>query len=126
MGSKKRISKKPSKQRRLLYTAPLHRRGKIMSVHLSPQLREKHGVRRLPIRTGDTVRVLRGDAKGMEGKVTNVDRKKFKVYIEGLTRKKQSGDTVPTPIYYSKLMIMNLDLSDPVRKEKLEALVEEE
>lgn len=122
MGLLKKSSKKPSKQRKRLYEAPLHRRGKIMSVNLSPDLRQEHGVRSLPVRVGDRVRVMRGDAKGMEGKVTRVDRKRYRVHVEGLTRKKQSGDTVPMSIHYSNLMIIDLDLSDSYRKEKLEIL----
>ncbi len=118
------VSKKPSKQRKRFFNAPLHKRGKIMSVHLSPELREKYGIRALPIRKGDKVRVMRGDAKGMEGKVVRVDRKKYRVYIEGITRTNQRGDEVLIPIHYSNLMITDLDLSDKWRKRKLEKLVE--
>ena len=116
-------SKKPSKQRKRLFKAPLHKRGKIMSVHLSPELREKYRIRSLPIRKGDKVRILRGDAKGMEGKVVRVDRKKYKIYVEGVTRTNQRGEEVLIPIHYSNLMIIDLDLSDQWRKRKLEELV---
>jgi len=117
-------SKKPSKQRKRFFNAPLHKRGKIMSVHLSPELREKYGVRALPIRKGDKVRVMRGDAKGMEGKVVRVDRKRYRVYVEGITRTNQRGEEVLIPIHYSNLMIIDLDLSDKWRKNKLERLIE--
>ena len=119
---KKISSKKPSKQRKSLFTAPLHKRGKIMSVHLSRELRDKYGVRSLPIRKGDKVKIMRGDAKGIEGKVTRVDRKRYFVYVEGVTREKQSGETVQIPIHYSNLMITDLDLSDKLRKAKIESL----
>jgi len=115
-------SKKPSKQRKYFFNAPLHKRVKIMSVHLSKELREKYKVRAVPIRKGDKVRVVRGDAKGMEGKVIRVDRKRYFVYIEGITREKQSGETVHIPIHYSNLIITELDLSDKWRKRKLEEL----
>jgi len=117
-------SKKPSKQRKRFFNAPLHKRGKIMSVHLSPELREKYKVRSLPIRKGDRVRIMRGDAKGMEGKVVRVDRKKYRVYIEGVTRTNQRGEEVLIPIHYSNLMLIDLDLSDPWRKRKLESILE--
>ncbi len=113
-------SKKPSKQRKRLFQAPLHRRIKIMSVHLSRELREKYGRRSFPIRVGDTVRVLRGDHKDTEGKVIRIDRKKYRVYIENIYRENSRGDRVYIPIHYSNLMIVDLDLSDEWRRRKLE------
>ncbi len=114
-------SRKPSKQRKRLFQAPLHRRGKIMSVNLSPELREKYERRSFPIRVGDKVRIMRGDNRGVEGKVTRVDRKDYRVYIENVVRENQRGEKVPIPIHYSNLMIIELDLSDPRRREKLES-----
>ncbi len=119
-------SKKPSKQRKRLFQAPLHRRGKIMSVNLSPELRERYGRRSFPIRVGDKVRIMRGDNRGVEGKVTRVDRKNYRVYIENVVRENQRGEKVPIPIHYSNLMIIELDLSDPRRKERLESKVKVE
>lgn len=40
-------------------------------------------VRSIPIRKDDEVRVLRGKAKGSEGKVVEVYRKKYVIHIEG-------------------------------------------
>jgi len=119
---KGKVSKKPSKQRKMLFQAPLHRRRKIMASNLSPELREEYGVRSFPVRKGDTVKIMRGDAKGLEGKVARVDRKNYRIYVEGVTRKKQSGETVMIPIHHSKVMIISLDTSDPKRREKLESL----
>ena len=116
------LSKKPSKQRKSFFNAPLHKRGKIMSVHLSKELREKYGIRSFPIRVGDKVRIMRGDHKGVEGKVTKVDRKKYRVFIEGVTRENSRGEKVYIPIHYSNLMIIELDLSDEYRKKKLESI----
>jgi len=92
-----------------------------MSVHLSNDLKEKYGRRSFPIRVGDTVRVLRGDHKNMEGKVIRVDRKQYKVYIENIFRENSKGDRVHIPIHYSNLMIINLDLSDEWRRRRLES-----
>ena len=123
--SRKEYSKKPSKQRKRFFKAPLHRRGKIMSVHLSGELRAKYRVRSVPIRVGDKVIVLRGDHRGIEGKVIKVDRKNYRVHIEGITRENSKGDKVYIPIHYSNLMITELDLSDEYRKRKLEKYSEE-
>ena len=76
------MSKQPRKQRKALYNAPAHARGKHLSASLSKDLREKVGSRTLPVRSGDKVRVLRGDFKGHEGEVLSVDYGSYKVTIE--------------------------------------------
>ncbi len=38
---------------------------------------------KLKIKTGDTVRIIAGDHKGIEGKVMTVDREKNKAIVEG-------------------------------------------
>lgn len=114
-----RQSTKPRKQRKMLYTAPLHRLAKLMSVHLSPELREKYKRRSFPVRVGDKVKILRGDFKGVEGKVIGVDRERQVVYVENVTLKKADGTTVNRPIHVSDIVITELSLDDPYRKEAL-------
>ncbi len=113
-------SAKPRKQRKALYTMPHHLRHKLLTAPLSRELREKYGFRNLPVRTGDRVRVMRGDYKGIEGKVIRVDRGRGRVYIDTVTRKKVDGSTVNVPIHASKVMIVELDLSDRWRKRIIE------
>jgi len=116
----KTLTSKPSKQRKRLFTAPLHVRYKILSAPLAPELREKYGFRSLPVRVGDKVQVMRGDFKGFEGKVLSVDRKKFKIAIEGITREKVDGTTINVPIHPSKVMITELNLDDKWRRKIIE------
>ena len=116
----KTLTSKPSKQRKRLFTAPLHIRYKILSAPLAPELREKYGFRSLPIRVGDKVQVMRGDFKGFEGKVLSVDRKKFRIAIEGITREKVDGTTINVPIHPSKVMITELNLDDKRRRKIIE------
>lgn len=111
---------KPTKQRKMLFQAPDHIRYKHFAAPLSPELRASHGVRALPVRSGDTVRIMRGDHKGFEGKVSRVDRRKYRIYVEGLTREKVDGTTIFVPIHPSKVMITNLNLEDKWRKQVLE------
>jgi len=111
---------KPRKQRKMLFQAPLHRRYRLFSAPLAPELRKSRGVRSLPLRVGDTVMITRGDHKGFEGKVTRVDRKKYRVFIEGLTREKVDGTTIFVGIHPSKVMITKLNLDDKWREKILE------
>jgi len=113
-------TKQPRKQRRLLYQAPNHVRHKMMSAHLSEELRRQYRFRSLPVRTGDVVTVMRGDHRGHTGKVIRVDRKKYRIYVEGLVRKKADGSEVPIPIHPSKVQIIKLNLDDERRKKIIE------
>lgn len=109
------MSKQPRKQRKALYNAPLHLRHKSMSVSLSKDLREDLNKRSLPIRTGDTVKITRGEFKDHEGKVESIDSRKYKVIIEGVTLSKPDGNSVFLPIHPSNLMIVDADLKDERR-----------
>ncbi len=114
-----RLSAQPRKQRKRLYNAPLHKLPKLMSAHLSPELREKYGRRSFPVRVGDRVKIMRGEFKGVEGKVTKVDRERQMVYVENVTTKKADGTTVQRPIHVSNVMITELNLDDEYRKQAL-------
>lgn len=110
---------KPRKQRKNLYQAPLHKRYRRFSASLSPKLKSSHNTNSIPVRTGDNVRIMRGDYKGFEGKVTGVDRKEYRIFVEGATREKVDGSTALVPIHPSKVMITRLNLDDKWRREIL-------
>jgi len=116
----------PRKQRKMLFQAPLHIRFKHFSAPLSPSLKASHHVNSIPVRTGDTVRIMRGDRKGSEGKVTKIDRKKYRLFIEGVTREKVDGTAVQAPIHPSKVMITSLNLDDKWRSKSLKIEVAKE
>nr|AJS13247.1 large subunit ribosomal protein L24 [uncultured archaeon] len=113
-------TKNPRKQRKMLFNAPAHMRHKLMASPLSPELLAQRGVKALPVRKGDTVRIMRGDHKGFDGKVSRVDLKHYRVFLEGLTREKVDGTTVFVGLHPSKIMIRTLNLDDKVRKAVLE------
>ena len=109
------MSIQPRKQRKALYNAPAHARGKHLSASLSKDLKESTGKRSLPLRTGDKVRVLRGDFTGHEGEVLSVDYGSYKVTIEEVTLAKPDGTTTFLPVDPSNLMIIDADLKDDRR-----------
>lgn len=111
---------KPRKQRKRLYQAPLHRRYKRFSAPLSPELKKSRNINSIPVRSGDTVRITRGDRKGFEGKVSGVDRTKYRIFVEGVTREKVDGTTTLVPVHPSKVMITRLNLDDKWRRGILE------
>ena len=113
------VSKKPRKQRKDRYTAPWHRRRKLLTARLAPELQEKHGIRNLPVRKGDSVLIFRGQFQDSEGTVEKVDTKKLRLQIENITIDKVDGSAVPFPIPPSCVMITKLNM-DKIR----EAIIE--
>jgi large subunit ribosomal protein L24 len=111
--------KNPGKQRKMLFNAPAHLRHKQMGAPLSSELTASNGAKTLPVRKGDTVRILRGDNKGFEGKVSRVDLKAYRIYMEGLTREKVDGTNIFIAVHPSKVQIRKLNLDDKYRKETI-------
>lgn len=110
----------PGKQRKKLFNAPVHIRHKLMAAPLSSELAASKGAKTLPVRKGDTVRIMRGDNKGFEGKVSRIDLKAYRIYLEGLTREKVDGTNIFLAVHPSKVQIRNLNLNDKWRKNILE------
>ena len=87
----------------------------MLSARLSDDLVSKHHVKHLPVRTGDSVRIMRGDFAGLEGKVERVDYSSGRIYVEGMTREKAAGVSSKLPVHASKVFVTNLNLSDKWR-----------
>ena len=103
-----KASKQPRKQRKYAYNAPDHIRGKFLSAHLSKELKEKHGMRSIRVRVGDTVKVVRGQFKGKEGDVESVNLAKTKLYIAGVEMSKQESGKVKYPVHPSNVIITKM------------------
>ena len=103
-------SRKPRKQHKRLYLAPLHQRRKLLTARLSTELAEKHGIRNITVRKGDTVLITRGSFRDSEGLVQDVDTRGLRLQIENITIDKVDGSAVPFPIPASNVMITKLKL----------------
>lgn len=82
-----------------------------MSCRLAKDLKEKYQVRSLPIRRGDTVKILKGKGKNKSGKVVQVYRKRWCIYVDKVNRDKQNGQTVFLPIKPSYCVIETLHIN---------------
>ena len=120
MGDK---TKKPTKQRKKRSNAPLHIKRRLLSAHLSKELRDKYGRRSFPVRSGDTVKIMRGSYKGHEGKVDVVNYSKGFLVVEGVTVMKADGTEVPMPVQPSNALIVKMEIDDKKRKARLEGRV---
>lgn len=76
--------------------------------------------RAVPLRKGDEVRVMRGEFRGKSGKVSRVDLKTLKVFVEGLKRKKASGQEVDAAIEPSNVVVLRLNMDDKERMKTLQ------
>nr|XP_058139252.1 large ribosomal subunit protein uL24-like [Dasypus novemcinctus] len=106
-----------SKNPKRHFNAPSHIQRKIMSSLLSKELRQKYNVQSMPIRKDDEVQVVRGHYKGQQiGKVVQVYRKEYVIYIEWEQREKANGTTVRVGIHPSKVVITRLKLDKDCKK----------
>jgi len=114
-------SEHPGKQRKYRYNAPLHVRQKLVHVHLCAELRKKYGTRNVQVRVGDKVKILRGQFVKKEGKVERVNLKRERIYVSGAENIKKDGTKLPAQLHPSNLMIIDLNLEDKKRKQKLDS-----
>ncbi|CAH2451127.1 60S ribosomal protein L26-B [Komagataella phaffii CBS 7435] len=106
------VSSSRRKSRKAYFTAPSSVRQILMSSPLSKELREQHGIKSIPIRKEDEVRIVRGSKKGQEGKVSSVYRLKYGIQVSKVTREKSNGASVPLNIHPSNVVITKLYLDD--------------
>jgi large subunit ribosomal protein L24 len=80
----------------------------------------------MPVTRGDTVRVMRGEDKGKEGKVLRVFPKTGRITIEGINivkkhrkarrAEEQSGIIeMPAPVHHSNVMLLDPKSGQPTR-----------
>ncbi|MBN2458016.1 50S ribosomal protein L24 [Candidatus Woesearchaeota archaeon] len=112
-------SKQPRKQRKYRHNAPLHIRSRMVASNLAANLRKKYGVRSVRLRTGDKVRIMRGQFKGKEGKVEKVDLDRYKIFIEKAEVLKKDGSKTNYPIDPSNVMVTELNTEDKRRMKKM-------
>ncbi len=97
-------STKPGKQRKALNNYQNHQRSKLFSVRVADFLREEYGVRTLPVRVGDQVRITVGEFKSFEGEVLEVT-KDLRCKIKEAQFEKADGTQFHPAIHTSNLVI---------------------
>ncbi len=112
---------KPTKMRNsLIYKATFHTRSKQLGSQLSDDLRKKYGKKSVRVIEGDSIKIVRGEFKGVDGKVSKVSTKKSSVSIEGVKKEKTKGDKFDVYIHTSNLVVTGLNTDDKWRISKLE------
>ncbi|MHB8565999.1 MAG: 50S ribosomal protein L24 [Nitrososphaerales archaeon] len=114
-------SSKPTKVRKNFYLSPQHEKGSaLLRASIATDLKSKYGRNSIRVRPGDSVKLVRGEYSGIEGKVQKVFPNEGRVTVEGVTREKIAGGTTQIRIHASNLVVTSLNLDDKFRRQKLE------
>jgi large subunit ribosomal protein L24 len=87
--------------------------------NLSNNLKKEYNTKSMRIVKGDSVKIMRGEYKGVEGKVEKLNTVKGRLSIEGVQREKIKGGQVKVQIHASNVRITSLHLDDKYRKNKI-------
>lgn len=98
-----------------LLHVPKHQLDKMVGSTLSDNLRQQYGRRSARVIKGDSVRVMRGEYRGVEGKVDRVNVSFGTLIIEGIQHEKVKGGQVKVPIHASNVMITGVKTDDKLR-----------
>jgi large subunit ribosomal protein L24 len=98
---------------------PKHVRDKNICSTLTDDLREQYRRRSIRVIKGDTVRVMRGEYTGIEGKVEKVNTTRGTLSIEGVKREKVRGGNVKVQIHSSNVRVSGLNLDDKYRQDRV-------
>jgi ribosomal protein uL24 len=79
----------PNKQRKRRFNISNHQRSKLFTVRLDELMMQEWGIKRIPLRKDDEVRVIAGELEGDEGKVLSLNKRTGKVEIEECTMEKR-------------------------------------
>lgn len=110
----------PRRQRRRLYEAGHPERRRRMVVLLSRDLRKRFHARSIPVRKGDTVRVLSGSFAGREERVARVNRRDYSITLDNVTLKTVEEKLKALPLRPAHIVITRLNLADPWRRRSLQ------
>jgi large subunit ribosomal protein L24 len=97
----------------------MKRKSNNICSNLSSNLKKEYNRKSLRIVKGDSVKIMRGEYKGVEGKVEKLNTVKGRLSIEGVQREKIKGGQVKVQIHASNVRIMSLHLDDKYRKNKI-------
>ena len=86
---------KPTKMRnQMIFQATFQTRNKQLGSALSKDLHKKYGKRSVRVIEGDSVTILRGEFKGVDGKISKISTVKSSVAIDGVKKEKTKGDSL--------------------------------
>ena len=104
----------------MIYRATYTTKSKQLGSALSKDLHKKYGKRSVRVIEGDSIKIVRGEFKGVDGKISKISTQKSSVSIEGIKKEKTKGDKFDVYIHTSNLVVTSLNTGDRWRMAKLE------
>jgi len=112
---------KPTKVRnQKIYRAMNQTVSRQICATLSKDLRKKYPRRSARIMINDTVKVMRGEYKGLSGKVAKISTESNSIAIEGNKKEKLKGEKIDVYIHSTNMVITSLNTDDKWRLKILE------
>ena len=94
--------------------------SKQIAAPITKELRKKYSRRNARIMIDDTVKVIRGEYKGITGKVSKISTENNSIAIEGNKKEKLKGDKIDIYIHTTNVIITALNTDDKWRLKILE------
>jgi large subunit ribosomal protein L24 len=112
---------KPTKMRnQMIYRASHVLRSKQIASPLSKELQKKYTKKSIRVVEGDSIKIVRGEFKGVDGKIAKISVQKSSLAIEGVKKEKTKGDKFDVYVHSSNVIVTGLNSDDKWRISKLE------
>ena len=76
----------------MIYRASHVTKSKQISSPLSKDLQKKYGKKSVRVVEGDSIKIVRGEFKGVDGKIGNISVEKNSISVEAVKKEKTKGE----------------------------------
>ena len=104
----------------MIYRASQVIKSKQISSPLSKDLQKKYTKKSVRVVEGDSIKIVRGEFKGVDGKIAKISIQKNSVAIEGVKKEKTKGEKFDVYVHSSNIVVTGLNSDDKWRISKLE------
>jgi large subunit ribosomal protein L24 len=112
---------KPTKMRnQMIYRASHVTKSKQIASPLSKELQKKYTKKSVRVVEGDSIKIVRGEFIGVDGKIAEISVLKSSLAIEGVKKEKTKGDKFDVFVHSSNVIVTGLNSDDKWRISKLE------
>jgi len=104
----------------MIYRASHVTRSKQVSSPLSKELKKKFSKKSVRVIEGDSIKIVRGEFKGVDGKISKISVQKSSLAIEGVKKEKTKGEKFDVYVHSSNVIVTGLNSDDKWRVSKLQ------
>ncbi len=104
----------------MIYRASQVTKSKQISSHLSKDHQKKYSKKSVRVVEGDSIKIVRGEFKGVDGKISKISVQKSSLAIEGVKKEKTKGEKFDVYVHSSNVIVTGLNSDDKWRISKLQ------